>query len=73
MIREVCGEPFIIVTPGVRVDGKKDDQRRTITPKEAVLKGATYIVLGRAVTAGREPLALLAGIMKDIGDASTHR
>ena len=70
MIRAACGESFVIVTPGVRVDEKKDDQRRTITPKEAVARGATYIVLGRTVTAAKSPLTLLAGIIKDISDAA---
>ena len=72
MIREATGPDFVIVTPGVRVGGKKDDQKRTITPKEAVLKGATYIVLGRTVTAGEDPKGLLAEISRDIGDALSH-
>jgi orotidine-5'-phosphate decarboxylase len=72
LIRESCGRDFIIVTPGVRADGKKDDQKRTITPREAILKGATYIVLGRAVTAGDNPKELLARIIKDFGNATSH-
>jgi orotidine-5'-phosphate decarboxylase len=36
MIRELCGKDFVIVTPGVRIDEKKNDQKRTITPKEAI-------------------------------------
>jgi orotidine-5'-phosphate decarboxylase len=72
MIRESCGGDFLIVTPGVRVDEKKDDQRRTITPVEAVLRGATYIVLGRTVTAGANPKELLTRIIKDIGDVSSR-
>ena len=69
MIRAACGGSFVIVTPGVRLDEKKDDQRRTITPKEAIARGATYIVLGRTVTAAKSPLELLDGIIKDIGNA----
>ncbi|HEY3275859.1 MAG TPA: orotidine-5'-phosphate decarboxylase [Syntrophorhabdaceae bacterium] len=72
MIRESCGADFIVVTPGVRADGKKDDQKRTITPGEAVARGATYIVLGRTVTAGDNPRELLARISKDMGDAASH-
>ena len=73
MIRELCGDDFIIVTPGVRLDDKKNDQKRTITPKEAVLKGATYIVLGRAVRDSENPRALFEKIYKDINDALSHR
>ena len=36
MIREICGRDFLIVTPGVRLEDKKDDQKRTITPQEAI-------------------------------------
>ncbi|HVN97935.1 MAG TPA: orotidine-5'-phosphate decarboxylase [Syntrophorhabdaceae bacterium] len=73
MIRETCGKDFIIVTPGVRIDGKKDDQKRTITPKEAIEKGATYIVLGRAVRDSANPQDLLRAICKDIKDAASHQ
>lgn len=73
MIRGIAGEEFVIVTPGVRVDDKKNDQKRTITPSEAVHRGATYIVLGRTVTAGDNPKELLTRITKDMGDAASHR
>ncbi len=73
MIREICGKDFIIVTPGVRVEEKKDDQKRTITPKEAIEKGATYIVLGRAVRDNNNPQELLKKISEDIGNASSYR
>lgn len=73
MIRELCGNDFIIVTPGVRIGEKKDDQKRTITPKDAIEKGATYIVLGRTLLESPEPFILLEGIYKDILDALSHR
>ena len=72
-IRSLCGKAFVIVTPGVRVgEGKeaKDDQKRTITPGEAVRKGATYIVLGRTVLASRDPKATLKQIEEEIRRAS---
>ncbi|MCX7965962.1 MAG: orotidine-5'-phosphate decarboxylase [Syntrophorhabdaceae bacterium] len=73
MIREVCGKDFLIVTPGVRTDEKKDDQRRIITPKDAIEKGATYIVLGRTLLESPEPFILLEGIYKDIMNALSYR
>ncbi len=69
MIRETCGRDFLIITPGVRIEDKKDDQKRTITPKEAIQKGASYIVLGRAVRDAADPGALLKKIAEDIRDA----
>ncbi len=69
MIREICGRDFLIITPGVRIEDKKDDQKRTITPKEAIQKGASYIVLGRAVRDAADPGALLKKITEDIRDA----
>lgn len=71
LIRELCGKDFVIVTPGVRIDEKKDDQRRTIGPVEAIKRGATYIVLGRAVRDNPNPGALLEKIGKDIADAKS--
>lgn len=60
MIREQCGRGFVIVTPGIRASwSPPDDQKRTMTPKEAVSKGADYIVLGRTVFNHPEPLRAL--------------
>ena len=69
MIRELCGKEFVIVTPGVRLEEKKDDQKRVITPKEALLKGATYIVLGRAIMDSENPKALLEKTCEDLKNA----
>jgi orotidine-5'-phosphate decarboxylase len=66
MIRDVCGKAFIIVTPGVRIGEAKDDQKRTITPAEAIQRGATYIVLGRAVTTSPNPIETLKQIEEEI-------
>ena len=69
-IRSLCGKEFIIVTPGVRIGESKDDQKRTITPGEAVRKGATYIVLGRTVLASKNPKETLKQIEEEIGRAA---
>ncbi|HOJ44208.1 MAG TPA: orotidine 5'-phosphate decarboxylase, partial [Syntrophorhabdaceae bacterium] len=61
-----------IVTPGVRIGEKKDDQKRIITPKDAIEKGASYIVLGRTILEHPQPFVLLEGIYKDILDALSH-
>jgi orotidine-5'-phosphate decarboxylase len=56
-IRQACGADFQIVTPGIRpVDQQgKDDQARTMTPAEAIEAGATYLVIGRPITAAPDP------------------
>lgn len=50
-IREACGGSLVIVTPGVRPAGAgHGDQKRTMTPRQAIEAGADYIVVGRPVT-----------------------
>jgi len=66
MIRELCGKDFVIVTPGVRLASTKDDQKRITTPRDAILRGATYIVLGRAITESENPQLLLEQVREDI-------
>lgn len=53
-IKKSCGKDFLVVTPGIRLEKlSQDDQKRTVTPQEAFLKGADYIVIGRAVTSSQ--------------------
>ena len=57
IVREALGpEPWIVV-PGIRAPGDAaDDQVRTIEPAEAVRRGATHLVVGRPITAARDPV-----------------
>lgn len=56
-IRAACGQHFLLVIPGVRPAGTdKGDQKRVMTPGEAVRAGADYIVVGRPITADADPL-----------------
>lgn len=55
LIRSACGPNFLIVTPGVRPAGTgAGDQKRTTTPREAVLAGSDYIVVGRPITVAKD-------------------
>jgi len=50
-IRVVVGNDIEIITPGVRPEGSElGDQKRVMTPKEAIVSGANYIVIGRPIT-----------------------
>jgi len=69
MIRSHCGDGFLIVTPGIRPSWTPpDDQKRTLTPKEALKKGADYLVIGRAIMSQSDPLKALERINKEIED-----
>lgn len=67
IIRERCGKDFLIVTPGIRSPAeKKDDQKRTLTPKEAITAGASYLVIGRPIREAKDPLEAVQKIIEDI-------
>jgi orotidine-5'-phosphate decarboxylase len=53
-IRDACGREMVIVTPGIRPAGvEAGDQKRVMTPGEAIRAGANYIVVGRPITQAR--------------------
>ena len=60
-LRRELGQDFVLVTPGIRLDvaGNNDDQRRIMTPAEALAAGSTYLVMGRPVTKAADPVAVL--------------
>ena len=67
IIRKQCGEKFLIVTPGIRLPSdKKDDQKRTLSPKEAISAGANYLVIGRPIKEAKDPLEAVQRIVEDI-------
>ncbi len=67
LVREACGKDFLIVTPGVRPAGAElGDQRRVMTPAEAIAAGADILVIGRPITAAKDPSAAAAAIAAEI-------
>jgi len=66
-LRSEFGPEFVIVTPGVRLAGTvPGDQVRVVTPAEAIAAGATYIVVGRPITAAADPAAEACAILAEI-------
>jgi orotidine-5'-phosphate decarboxylase len=60
MIRNHCGKDFIIATPGIRPSWRPpDDQKRTMTPRQAIREGADYLVIGRSIVNQPDPLKAL--------------
>ncbi|MBE9207429.1 orotidine-5'-phosphate decarboxylase [Nostoc sp. LEGE 06077] len=55
-LRQTCGDDFLLVCPGVRPTwAEKRDQKRSLTPSQAIQAGANYLVIGRPITAAADP------------------
>jgi orotidine-5'-phosphate decarboxylase len=66
-IRAACGPDFLIVTPGVRpAFASVDDQKRIMTPAEAVKAGADYLVIGRPIAKATDPVQAADLIVDEI-------
>ncbi len=69
-IKEVCGNEFVVVVPGIRPSGtRRDDQSRLATPAEAIRAGADFLVVGRAITASHDPVAAFLRIVDEMSSA----
>ncbi len=67
MLRREFGNRFTLVVPGIRPGTAAHDQKRVVTPKEAVSLGADYLVIGRAITEADNPEAVIDGIIESLG------
>ena len=64
ILREMLGADFALVTPGIRPEGSNaDDQKRIVTPKQAMLNGSTHLVIGRPITQAANPNQTLKDIL----------
>jgi len=69
LVRKATSVDFLTVTPGVRPASdavKNDDQRRVMTPAEAIANGSNYLVIGRPITQAENPVSALEGIQAEI-------
>ena len=68
-VRKEIGDKLLIVTPGIRlqkINSKKDDQKRVLTPSDAIKLGADLLVIGRPITQSINPLKTLKAINKSL-------
>ena len=76
-LKQQLGENFVLVTPGIRPAPKEsttpasaDDQRRTLTPEQAIEAGSDYLVIGRPITAAADPAQACRDIAETISGLS---
>lgn len=68
-IRQVVGKDMLLVTPGIRpVSTNSDDQKRVMTPAEAINHSANHIVVGRPITRAIDPRKVAEQIQKEIAE-----
>ena len=68
-LKAVCGQEFKLVTPGIRPVGSEvGDQRRIMTPQQAIEVGVDYMVIGRPITRSEDPALTLQQINQSIKD-----
>jgi len=69
-IRKACGPDFVVMTPGIRPAGAAlGDQKRVMTPSEAIRAGSNYLGIGRPVTAAPNPEAAAEAILREVAAA----
>ncbi len=67
-IKDRLGSNFVVVTPGVRPEwAVAGDQKRVVTPKQAIENGADYIVVGRPIIQADDPAAAAVRIIEEMG------
>lgn len=68
-MKAAFGQAFQLVTPGIRLaEDAKADQSRVVTPVDAIRMGSDYLVIGRSVTASKDPVATMTSIYNSIKD-----
>ena len=68
LLRKKFDRNFLLITPGIRLKtDEKNDQKRTMTPREAIKAGSDYLVIGRPITQSKNPLKTLEVINKEVG------
>ena len=72
LLRQLMGEDFLLVTPGIRPIGSdRGDQSRIMTPADAIRAGVDYIVVGRPITQASKPLEVIAMINAELSNVDS--
>lgn len=72
-VRSIIKSDMAIVTPGIRPAGSElGDQKRVMTPGDAIRSGATHLVVGRPVTGAEDPKAAAQAIIQEISEAEKN-
>ena len=67
MLSNELGQDFALVTPGIRpVGADQGDQKRIMTPQEAMAAGSHYLVMGRPITQADDPIAVLTSVNQSL-------
>ncbi|MBY0450896.1 MAG: orotidine-5'-phosphate decarboxylase [Cyanobacteria bacterium] len=67
-LRAACGNDFVLLTPGIRLDsGDHQDQKRVMTPIQALQNGASDLVIGRPITHAADPVLAAEDIIASLG------
>jgi len=73
-LRKMMGEDFLLVIPGIRpFGGEKNEQKRVMGPREALVKGADFLVIGRPILASANPIRTTKKILKEIGGEKNEK
>lgn len=68
-LKALLGQDFKLVTPGIRpASASADDQKRIMTPVDAIRSGSDYLVIGRPITAAEDPVGVLLTINSEIAE-----
>lgn len=64
LLRKNIGDHFLLVTPGIRLEtNSNDDQKRVMTPQDALTAGVDYLVMGRSITQVADPVIVLKRLL----------
>jgi len=71
-LRKLLRKDFVLVTPGIRPSGDlAQDQKRVVTPAQAIKNGSSYLVIGRPITQAQRPVQRLAAINAEISGSTS--
>jgi orotidine-5'-phosphate decarboxylase len=74
VVRELCGEDFLIVSPGIRpLANSHDDQRRVVSPIEAIEAGADVLVVGRPITRAEDQAGAARSVVEEIASVGADQ